>query len=51
MKVELRKIEKSDREVVYNLFNLYLYDMSEHMKWKANSNGKFDFDKSILDCY
>lgn len=51
MKVELRRVNTDEKEIVYNLFNYYLYDMSEYTGWNLDSTGKIDFDTSILEIY
>lgn len=52
MKVELRKIEKSERTMVDNLFKLYLYDMSQYTGWEVDNTGFISFDSDkILDPY
>lgn len=51
MNIELRRIKDNEKEIVYNLFNYYLYDMSEYTGWGIDSFGKIDFDISILDSY
>lgn len=52
MKVKLRKIDRSERVMVDNLFKLYLYDMSQYTGWEVDNTGFINFDSSqILDPY
>ena len=41
MEVSLREIEPQSRSVVENLFQYYVYDMSEFMGWPPNDSGLY----------
>ncbi len=51
MEVTLREIEPQSRGVVENLFQYYVYDMSEFMGWSPNESGIYSFPSSLLDAY
>ncbi|MCG7585380.1 GNAT family N-acetyltransferase [Photobacterium sp. OFAV2-7] len=51
MEVSLREIEPQSRSVVENLFQYYVYDMSEFMGWPPNDSGLYSFNPSLLDAY
>lgn len=46
MKIELSIAESS--EVIMNLFQYYIYDMSEYTKFSPNIDGTFTVDESIV---
>lgn len=46
MKVELVVAESSD--IIRNLFQYYIYDMSEYTKFKPNSDGTYTVAESII---
>ncbi len=46
MKVELVLAESS--EIIMNLFQYYIYDMSEYTKFDPNPDGTFTVDESII---
>lgn len=41
----------ADEQVLENLFQLYLYDLSSCTKFQISENGKFDFDPKIIKAY
>ncbi|PSW17562.1 GNAT family N-acetyltransferase [Photobacterium sanctipauli] len=51
MEVSLVKIEPHLRSVLENLFQYYVYDMSEFMEFTLNDEGQYAFDSSQFDVY
>ncbi|WP_413113350.1 GNAT family N-acetyltransferase [Thaumasiovibrio sp. DFM-14] len=51
MEVSLVKIEPKLRSVLENLFQYYVYDMSEFMGFTPNDDGLYAFDSFQLDAY
>ncbi len=51
MKVTVRQACESDLEVVSNLFQYYVYDMSEYMGWNPAPNGKFAVNSLLISEY
>lgn len=49
--VALKEIEHQSCNVLENLFQYYLYDMSEFMGLSPNNNGQYSFNFSQLDPY
>lgn len=51
--MDVKLLLSKDSEVIENLFQYYIYDMSEYTKFKPNSDGTYTVDKSIskLDDY
>ena len=48
MAVEIRKINADQKETFLNLYNLYLYDLSEYSSEDPKENGKFDPTNTYL---
>lgn len=46
MKIELVKAESP--EIIMNLFQYYIYDMSEYTKFKPNVDGTFTVDETVV---
>lgn len=51
MKISLKEIKQESRHVLENIFQYYIYDMSEYMEWSPNEEGKFAYNPSSLDAY
>ena len=51
MLVALEKIIQGDEQLLENLFQLYLHDMSYYAKFRISENGKFTFNPEILKAY
>lgn len=51
MQVELKPVTKEDQIIVENLWELYLYDMSEYTGWAVSEEGKFTTDYPSLEKY
>ena len=51
MKIELVPAELSDREVIVNLWPLYVYDMSEYTGWGPSPEGLYDTEPPPLGPY
>lgn len=47
MKIEIIKADSS--EIIKNLFQYYIYDMSEYTKFNSNIDGTFTVDESIVN--
>lgn len=44
MKLEVKKIEKKDKSVLANLFQLYMHDITQDLHMDINEHGLFDYD-------
>ncbi len=51
MKIELVKAEDSDKRIIENLWQYYIYDMSEYMGWGASLDGLYPTEAHQLDDY
>lgn len=51
MNVSLQKVDMSARAVLENLFQYYIYDMSEFTGWPPANSGLYTFNSTSLDRY
>ncbi|KDM91634.1 GNAT family N-acetyltransferase [Photobacterium galatheae] len=51
MDVSLRAIEIKKRQMLGNLFQFYLYELSAYLKWNPNDDGLFQFHSPSLNKY
>ena len=51
MNVELKPASDADRIIVNNLWNYYLYDMSEYTRWPVSDEGSYVSLEPPLDDY
>lgn len=49
MKIEVKKIENKDKQVLVNLFQLYLHDITKSLSMDVNSHGLFEYNE--IDLY
>lgn len=49
MKIKLEKIKKSEKEILENLFQLYLHDITKYLHMEVNSKGLFEYE--YIDYY
>ncbi|MEF2965330.1 GNAT family N-acetyltransferase [Paenibacillus sp. M1] len=48
MKVQLSILSKHEQELFYNLYNLYLYELSSYTREDIRENGKYDMGNNYL---
>lgn len=51
MPTELKGIAEADRQILENLFQYYLYDMSQFAGWPISENGAYTYPEDFLPPY
>ncbi|MHA6266227.1 GNAT family N-acetyltransferase [Aliiroseovarius sp. CAU 1755] len=51
MTISLRPIEQAQRPAFERLFQLYLHDMSQFMRWPVGADGMFAYPQDLLTPY
>lgn len=49
MKIDIKKINSSDKEVLVNLFQLYMHDITKWLHMDVNKHGLFEYNE--IDLY
>lgn len=49
MNIKLKKINKDDKSILENMFQLYMYDITRFLDIDINKHGLYQYD--FIDCY